>query len=171
MEEWIDELDKEGNLIASRPKKLLKERMFLHKVSLVIPLSKKNNPILSLQTADKPFFPSTWCCAVGGKVLSGESEEDAAKREMIEEVGKSYPVKKIASFIYDEEDYKGFFTLFTTTIQVEVNEFKLDPKEIQYSKEFEIEKVMQMIKENPKQFAPTFIAAIKEFNKHYKNKL
>jgi len=168
MEEWIDELDKRGNLIASRPKRMLKERMFLHKVSLVIPISKRNNPILSLQTVDKPFFPNTWCCAVGGKVLSGEREEDAAKREMIEEIGKAYPVKKLASFIYDEDDYKGFFTLFTTTTPVEVNDFKLDPKEIQYSKEFTINEINEMIKKNEKQFAPTFIAAIKDFNRHYK---
>ncbi len=87
---------------------------------------------------------------------------------MKEEIGRTYGLKEVTLFAYDSPEYKAIFTIFTTTEPISLEEFKLDPKEIQYSKEFEIEEVMRMIKENPKQFAPTFIAAIKEFEKHYK---
>ncbi len=45
--ELIDELDYEGNIIATHPKEYLRQRMFLHKVSLVIPTANNNELVLS----------------------------------------------------------------------------------------------------------------------------
>ncbi len=50
---------------------------------------------LAKRAKDKYPFPDTWCCAVGGKARHGESDEDAAIREMKEEIGKAYPIKKV----------------------------------------------------------------------------
>jgi isopentenyldiphosphate isomerase len=166
-EELIDEVDPEGNVIATHPKSYLKERMFMHRVSLVIPTAKEHKILLSKRAKDKHPYPDTWCCAVGGKARSRESDEEAATREMQEEIGKTFPIKKVASFVYDEKEYKGVFSIFTTTVPVLPGELKLDPEEIQYSKEFEIGEVLRMLKENPNGFAPTFICAITEFAKHF----
>jgi len=168
MEEMVDEVNLDGKIIATHPKSHLKSKMFLHNASLVIPIARNNKIILSLRAKDKEPYPRTWCCAVGGKAISGETPLEAAVREMKEEIGRSYELKEVASFAYDSPEYKSLFTIFTTTEPISLKEFVFDPKEIQYSKEFEIKEVMRMIKENPKQFAPTFIAAIKEFEKHFK---
>jgi len=166
-EELIDEVDSKGNVIATHPRSYLKERMFLHRVSLIIPMAKGKKILLSKRAEDKHPYPGMWCCAVGGKVRSEETDEDAALREMREEIGNTFPIEKVASFVYDEKEYKGIFSIFTTTVPVSPEELELDPEEIQYSKEFEIREVLHMLKENPSQFAPTFICAIKEFAKHF----
>ena len=166
-EELIDEVDHNGNVIATHPKSHLNERMFLHRVSLVIPMAKGNRILLSKRAEGKQPYPGTWCCAVGGKARSGETDEEAAIREMEEEIGKVFPMKKIASFVYDKREYRGIFSIFTTTVPVSPEELELDPEEVQYSEEFEVADVLRMVKESPDRFAPTFIYAIREFAKHF----
>jgi isopentenyldiphosphate isomerase len=164
-EELIDEVDRSGNVIATHPISRLKERMFFHNASLIIPAAEGNKIIIARRAKDKQPYPGTWVCGVGGHARSGESAEDAAKREMQEEIGRSYPIKKVTSFVYDKE-YKAIFTLFTTTIPVSPDELSLDPREIQYCKAFTVGEVMRMIKRAPQEFAPTFITAMEEFSKH-----
>ena len=161
MEEFIDEIDGKGKFVAKRTLGDLKKRMFMHKVALVIPRAKGGKIILSKRSANKNSFPNTLCCAVGGKVNHGETEEQAAQREMKEEIGKLYPVGKVASFLFDGPEYKGIFTVFATTVAVSQSEFVLDPEEIHYSRPFSKDEVRKMVKDKPDSFAPTFIAAIK----------
>lgn len=165
-EDLIDEIDKNGKVLTTHPESYLKEKMFLHNVVLVIPMTKEGKYLLAKRAKDKYPFPDSWCCAVGGKVKSGETIEDAATREMQEELGTTYPLKEVASFLYDELDDKAIFTIFTTTVPVSPNELKLDPKEIQYADSFTLNKILKLIGETPSKFSPTFIAAIKEFAKH-----
>ncbi|VVB74969.1 Isopentenyl-diphosphate Delta-isomerase [uncultured archaeon] len=167
MEEMVDEVNLEGKIIATHPKSRLKSKMFLHNASLVIPIAQGNKIVLSLRAKDKEPYPGTWCCAVGGKAISGETPLEAAMREMNEEIGRTYELKEVASFAYDSPEYKSLFTIFTTKKPISLKEFIFDTKEIQYSKEFTIEEVMRMIAKTPERFAPTFIAAIKEFEKHF----
>jgi 8-oxo-dGTP pyrophosphatase MutT (NUDIX family) len=161
MEEFIDEIDKNGNFIAKRHISDLKKQMFMHKAALIIPQAEGGKIILSKRAATKKPYPGTFCCAVGGKVSHGETEEQAATREMEEEVGKSYPVRKVASFVFDSPVYKAIFTVFTTTVILSPSDFVLDASEIEYSKSFSKAEVKTMIKENPDAFAPTAIVAIK----------
>ncbi len=93
-EELFDEVDEDGNVIATHPKSYFKERMFLHNVSLIIPISTDNKVLISRRAKDKYPYPDTWTCCLGGKASSGENSEDAAKREMREEAGKDYNLKK-----------------------------------------------------------------------------
>lgn len=168
MEELIDEVDRNGNVIATHPRSHLKERLFLHKVSLIIPMAADNRIILCRRAKDKHPFPGVWVCGVGGGAKSGESEEEAALREMKEEIGKTYPLRKVASFLDDREEYKAFFTIFTTMVPVSIKDLKVDPREIQYLKEFTIEEAIALATANPDECAPTFIVAIKEFAEHYR---
>lgn len=162
MEEFIDEIDSKGNFIAKRPITDLKKQMFMHRAALIIPKADGGKIILSKRATTKKPYPGTFCCAVGGKVNHGETEEQAAKREMEEEIGKSYPIRKVGSFVFDSPVYKAIFTVFTTTVPLSPSDFVLDAAEIEYSKSFSKEEVKKMIKENPDSFAPTAIVAIKE---------
>lgn len=165
-EELIEEIDWNGNVIAVHPKKLLKEKMFPHKVCVVIPKGNNGKIVLCRRAKEQHPFPDTWCCAVGGKAIAGESPEECAKREMKEEIGKELEIVEVTKILYDKDDYKGLFHVFTTKVPVNHDDFHLDPKEIQFTKEFSIDEALEMIEKNPEEFAPTFREIIKEFAKH-----
>lgn len=166
MDELIDEVDYTGKVIATHPKSYFKERMFLHKASLIIPKTFDNKYLLSKRAPDKHPWPGTWCCAVGGKAHSGETEEEAGIREMKEEIGKIYELEKVTTFVYDEKEYKAIFNIFTTKIPINPTEIILDPKEIECTKAFTLAQILRMVKETPQTFPPTFIRGIIEFAKN-----
>lgn len=164
MSELIEEINWLGDVVAVHAKDELKKRMFPHKVSLIIPQN-KGNLLLCRRAIEKFPFPNTWCCAVGGKVRVSESFENAALREMEEEVGKTVPLRHVTTFAYNKEDYKAMFAIFTTQEDFAGDDLQLDKSEIQFMKFFSIEVVQEMINKSPKEFAPTFLAAIEEFVK------
>lgn len=163
MPELIPEIDWDDNVVALHPKEKLKEKMFPHRVSLVIPKTADNKILLCRRAKNKFPFPDVWCCAIGGKVLANESYEAAAYREMKEEVGMNSPLEHVTKFKYNKEDYKAIFAVFTTKDAISKDVFNLDPDEIQYISAFSVDEVNQMIKSNPEEFASTFLAALDAF--------
>ena len=164
-EELIDEVDKKGDIVATYPKSELKKRMFLHKAALIIPRTFDNKFLLGKRAKDKEPYADTLCCAVGGKISSGESAEKAAMREMHEEAGKEYPLEEVTSFVYDGDEYKAIFTIFTTKIPINPEDLRLDPRETQYLEALSIEEILDNVNKNPEKFAPTFVAAFEGFAK------
>lgn len=77
-------------------------------------------------------------------------------------------LEKVCFFFYDAEDYKAFFTVYTTKEEIDLNQLRPDPKEIQYIEAFNIEEIKEKIEKEPNSFAPTFREAIKHFVKNLK---
>jgi len=129
------------------------------RVSLIIPKTKNNKLIIAKRTKDKHPFPNTWVCAVGGKANDKETFEECAKREMKEEVNFNADLIEISTFKHIINNLEWSYKLFTTKIPLEISQLMPDPVEIQYLQEFSIKEIDSMIKQNPSQFAPTFIVA------------
>lgn len=163
--ERIEEVDAEGNVLGIYSKDELKKRMFMHKGSLVIPKSVTGKYIFSKRATDQEPFPDTWVCGIGGKVMFGETYHEAAVREGIEEAGVSLELEEVCTCVYDRDDYKARFKVFTSTSGIDIKELVRDPREIQYFAEFSLGEIIEMVKERPEEFAPTFRVAIREFVK------
>ncbi len=167
MEEFIEEINWDDKVIAVHPKEKLKEKIFPHRAALIIPLTPEGKLILCKRAKDKYPYPNMWCCAVGGKVLVGETYEQAARREMKEEVGLTVDLQFVASFPYKEEEYPAIFYIFTTKQSIQKDAFTLDQTEIQFAEEFSREEVRKLIIEQPNLFAPTFRRALEVFMKEF----
>lgn len=50
-------------------------------------LNSQGQLLLQLRDASKPNHPNQWCEAAGGAVQSGETPDEAARRETLEEIG------------------------------------------------------------------------------------
>ena len=58
------------------------------------------------------FLPEYYCTSAGGHVRAGETYDQAAQRELKEELGLSVPVRKVADFVFESDNHKRFIQLF-----------------------------------------------------------
>jgi len=159
MTDLIEEIDWDGNILAIHPITKLKERMFIHKASLIIPKANNEKFIFAKRAPNKFPYPNTWTCGIGGKVNANETTEDAAKREAMEEAGLETEIDFISSFKYDGDSYKAVFSLFTTKNPVSISQLNLDKNEISFMQEMTIKEMDDIVKNRPNDCAPTFIYA------------
>jgi len=136
------------------------------KVSLVIPKTVDGKLILAKRAIDKEPYPNTLVCAIGGKANKGETYEQAAQREMIEEAKLETELIKKGTFYYQHENYESYFRVFATRNPISIENLVPDPREIQYFKEFHDYKIQNMIDQNPNDFAPTFLEAFRVFTEN-----
>ncbi len=136
----------------------------------------KNNKVL-LQYKSKGLFGEGWWNGPGGKILEGETPEDCAKREVLEEVGMRVSNFKKCGYLTFLKNNEPFFVchVFIT------NEFEGTPKggregdvkwfdfnEIPYENMWPDDKIWMPIMLQGKNFEGTFYfgESFKELVKH-----
>lgn len=164
---FIDEVSMKGDIVATHPMSYLKGKATSYgNISLVMLIAKGNKILLARRAKDKHPYPDTWAYGAGGHALPGESAEDAAKREMREEIGKTCSLKKIISFVYRGRDKKEILSVFATKVPISPEELDLDKKEIQYMRAFTYKELANMVKGSPNECSPTLAAAIKVLSQY-----
>ena len=170
MEEFFAEVDENDTVLAVHSKEKLKEVKFRHRVVLVLPKTDEGKIILGKRAKEKFPFPGIWCCALGGKVRANESYEEAVVREMKEEIGMNLEVEEVAISKLDLVQEKAIAKIFTTKEGAVLEQFKLDPSEIEYCRSFTVNEILSLIEKEPNSFAPTFIRHFKVFAEAWKLK-
>ena len=95
MDEIFEIVDGENNVIGTAPRSQCHGNPDLcHRTAHVIVLNQNGNILLQKRSPDKDIQPGKWDTAVGGHLMIGETFEQAAVREMNEELGIS-PEHKI----------------------------------------------------------------------------
>lgn len=87
-QEMFDLVDEHGNVIGLAPRRLCHGNPVLrHRTTHVVVRSSDGRILLQRRSADKDVQPGRWDTAVGGHLAHGETFEQAARREMAEEIG------------------------------------------------------------------------------------
>ncbi len=100
MEEQVILVNERDEEIGLMPKMEAHEKAVLHRAFSVFVLNKKGELMLQQRAADKYHSPLLWtntCCSHQRK---GESNLEAGKRRLQEEMGFSCELKELFSFIY-----------------------------------------------------------------------
>src|SRR3989338_3488382 len=94
-----------------------------------------------------PYLPGCYCTSAGGHVGSGESFEQAAQRELQEELGIQTFIRKIHSFIYAQDEQKRFIELF---IAFHDGPFYFKDGEVESGQFFSFEEAQNLIEKGEK---------------------
>lgn len=126
--EILEIVDKEGNVLGTAPRNEIHGNpALIHKVVHVLVFNDKGDLLLQKRALDKDVAPGMWDTSVGGHMEPGETTEQAALREMKEELGFSAPVDFIYKYIHSN-DYE---TELVNTFKCVYNgEIQIDPEEI-----------------------------------------
>lgn len=117
-------------------------------VAHVCILNKKATKMLIQKRLEtKKPYPGRWDVSCGGSVVSGETSEQGAHRELLEEIGLDVDFSKIRPSITTNFD-KGFNDVYILQMDVDINSLKLQPTEVEKVEWASRRKIKRMIKQN-----------------------
>lgn len=150
--ELIQIVDKTGKFTGQiMDKEEAHDRNLLHNEVAVFIINNQQQVLLQKRSANKRFNPNKWgVCS--GHVDAGESLENAALRELKEEVGLDIEEKDLHKFGKREFSIKDANSHVTYFYYVKSNkketDFVIQEEELSKVKWFSIENVINMIKEH-----------------------
>lgn len=100
MEERVILVNEKDEKIGLMPKMEAHEKALLHRAFSVFVFNKDNELLLQQRAADKYHSPLLWANSCCSHQRDGESNIDAGKRRLQEEMGFVCDLKEITSFIY-----------------------------------------------------------------------
>jgi len=157
--EFIDVVSETDEVIGQAPKNEIYEKRLLHRIVHIFVFNDKGEMALQLQSKYKKFCPQHWVTSAAGHVISGETEEAAAIRELEEETG----IRTQVEFLYkDLYNVSSNFRKILITFKSGFNgPFKINPMEVEKIEFFTIDKIKEMIKSGEK-FHPELLFLLKK---------
>ncbi len=109
-------VDRENRIIGTVARRIMRQQRLIHRASYILVFNVKEELFVQKRTATKDIYPGYWDLAAGGVVLAGESYEEAARRELAEELGiKGRRLRCLFDQYYEDADNKVWGRIFTCT--------------------------------------------------------
>jgi ADP-ribose pyrophosphatase YjhB (NUDIX family) len=156
--EIVDIVDEHNNVTGYSDVQTAHEQRLMHRVVGIFVFDTDGD--LYLQTGNKY---EKLDLAVGGHVKQGESYDDAAVREMSEEIGLSAPVTHITTFLPENAKLNHFWAVYTATAP-EGWEFQ-ETEEVKSLEKMSMEDITNLMESNPDRFTRGFLNTMREFLK------
>lgn len=162
MSEYFYVVDENDNVIGKASRSECHRRGLIHRSVYIIVINDRDEIFLQKRSMSKDLYPGCYACSATGHVEYGESYEEAARRELKEELGIEAPLKKIGKFRCFSETEREISVLYLCRHN---GPFKLNSEEIESGEFLSIEEVKKALGNGGKNFAYGSILAFKEFLK------
>ena len=161
MPELLDVVDENDNVIGQEERNVCLEKNLLHRAIHVFVFNSKGELLIQKRSMKKKIFPGMWCASCSGHVSAGQTYEEAAVRELEEEIGISgVELKEISKFFDLNPVDSEIAKLYTT---VHEGPFKIQKEEVDEVKFLPIEKISEELKNSPEKFTTDFALAFSIF--------
>lgn len=146
--EYMDIVDENNNIIGSVDQKEIYEKKLNHRIVHILVINPKTNEIyLQKRSEKKDFLPGYYCTSAGGHVRTGEKYEDAARRELEEEIGVTPKLIKATELQFVSNNHRRFIELFIAFLE---SGFKFLDGEVASGEFLSLEKAKDLIERGEK---------------------
>lgn len=154
--EYIDLVDENDNIIGFESRENIdKKNIKNYRVINIIIINTKGQIILAQRSKKKKYFGGCYFFSVGGHVTHNEKYEDAAYRELEEELGiTNIKLEEIGYFNPIKFGTSSFSKLYKLHYD---GNFCIDKNEIEEMHIFEKEDLENLVRNCPEQFSSDFI--------------
>ena len=100
-------VDADDVVVATVPRAVMRRQRLRHRVTFVVVRGSDGRVLVHRRSDAKDVWPGRWDLAVGGVVTAGEGYDDAARRELAEEVGVTgVPLVALGGGRYEDDDVR-----------------------------------------------------------------
>jgi 16S rRNA (adenine1518-N6/adenine1519-N6)-dimethyltransferase len=154
IEEQFAVVDPDDRVTGGAPRGQVHANNLLHRAVHILIFNPAGELFLQLRSRWQDRHPLLWDSSAAGHVNAGEEYDQAAARELREELGIDIPLKKVAKLSASERTDHEFIWLYSG---VHDGEIKPNPREIEAGKFFTPTVVDGWIEARPREFAPAFV--------------
>jgi isopentenyl-diphosphate delta-isomerase len=165
MEEQVVLVDEKDNPIGLMPKIEAHEKGILHRAFSVFVLNDKGELMLQQRALHKYHSPGLWTNTCCSHQRNGESNIDAGKRRLEEEMGFVTELREVTSFIYKAPFDNGLTEHELDHVMIGHYEGvpKINPDEVAHWKWMPVEAVRDDIIHHPENYTAWFIIIFEQF--------
>ena len=164
MTEYFDVVNDDDKVIGTASRDECHKKGLLHRAVHIIILNSKCEILLQKRSMEKDLYPGWWIDAAAGHVESGETYKDAAKREMMEELGISTELEELFRV---KRRWAGDDKIDNEVVDVYFGysngPFKVPKDEVDFVKFFPALKILEMMK--TEKFTPSTVVIFDELKK------
>ena len=152
-EEIFDVVDINDQVIGQAARAEVHAQGLLHRAANIFVFNSRGELLLQKRTATKDEFPCCYTSSASGHLSAGETYDEAAPREMEEELGLRSPLEYLAKFAGNSENANEHTVLYRTITD---DEPVLDPEEIESAAFYPLSEIAEMLAQAPDEFTPPF---------------
>lgn len=153
-EEQFPVVDEQDRVRGAIPRSQVHANNLLHRAVHILIFSPAGEVFLQMRSRSKDRHPLAWDSSAAGHVNAGEEYDQAAVRELQEELGIETPLKRVAKLPASERTGHEFIWLYRGTHD---SALRPNPTEIEAGRFFPVTIVDDWIKARPREFAPGFV--------------
>ena len=162
-EEIFDVVDESDRVIGQAPRSVVHARKLLHRAVHIFVLNPRGELLLQMRSPLKDEYPSCYTSSASGHLGAGESYEEAAPRELREELGLTGPLERLAKFPPGPETSQEHTVLYRHVTSQPVH---CDPQEITAVEWLSLDEVAQLIDRQPELFSPCVVTLFRWYQAH-----
>lgn len=167
MKERVDIVDNLDRVMYSTTKEEAHEKGLLHRTVIAEVRDSKRRWLFIKQSADRQDA-GRYVSPVGGHVKTGETEDNALKRETFEELGlKDFKYRPVGKVIFNRfvvgRQENHYFILY----EIDSNAMPVLNHESESYTYFTSRELAKQLKENPRQFGDAFHVLVREFSGYF----
>lgn len=145
------------------PRHEMRTKGLLHRACYILVFNSRGELFVQKRTTWKDIYPGYYDIAAGGVVLAGESYDEAARRELEEELGiRDTPLTSHFTFFYEEGKNQVWGRVYSCIYD---RELTLQEEEVESGFFAAPEKVVALCKKDP--FTPDGIYVLQRYLKEY----
>lgn len=160
-DEMIDYVNEQDEVIGSAPRSEICAQKLRHRIAHVFLYDREGNIALARRGKDVSYCPDHWTSTAAGHIGAGESYEEAARREMQEEIGVAIPLVAcgVIPFLKEGTGHHKFLGTFKAVYE---GAFVCDPLEVQYVQFFSPTTIRDMLAAG-EPFHPETVALLQQY--------
>jgi 16S rRNA (adenine1518-N6/adenine1519-N6)-dimethyltransferase len=163
-EEIFDVCDEADQVIGQLPRSLVHARKLLHRAVHVFVFNACGELLLQLRSAEKDEYPLCYTSSASGHLGAGESYDEAAPRELEEELGLTgYPLERLHKFPAGPETSFEHTVLYRTTAETIP---RIDPREIAEARFLTLDEIAILREREPQKFSPCLLTLLDWYHHH-----